>query len=620
MSLTRQSFYRRPDKFFLLLRLVCCIFRLSHLWTTRSTQEAPSLSKNFSRGQYRWLAVALLLISSLPGVVRADSRQPCAEIYTVQADDWLSKIADKVLGDLLAYPAIVSATNQQHVADASFAEIVNPDLIEAGWKLCIPPAAKAGELLTEAAPPAAPALPLDALAVYSLDDFVSDFKFSAYVKPDWIYTSPERLTKYEIKAEASARAGQYGYRANYWWNEYLSDDYFLNRGIFSNVPPQVYTYHPAWGTAYPRYRYPPHVTLPTGLTTNQFGWRGPEITLKKPVRTIRIACVGASTTVDGHSLPYSYPELLQHWLNLWAKESGYKVHFEVINAGREGIGSRDIAAVVRYEVLPLNVDYVVYYEGSNQFDPRSMVSFPPDITFGQPPDGVAPNFANVESDDKTWLDQLSEYSALAARARSLVEQFSMTGAEPAKPEQSFILPEGLNEFRPDRAHVGKALALKAILGDLDTIKQDLETQNVKFVLATFDWFVYDGMVLDPARHRTLYGYLNRIYWPVSYANMRRMADLQNRVFRLWAAENRVPLIDVAGQMPKHPDLYDDAIHNTELGIRIRAWINFQTLVPLLKRDIETKRLPRPAQLTYREHPYLQPEYHTRILPVDPSAQ
>ncbi|NJO00001.1 MAG: LysM peptidoglycan-binding domain-containing protein [Anaerolineales bacterium] len=200
---------------------------------------------------YRWLIAVLLFTSILPAAAQADPSQSCAEIYTVQADDWLSKIANKTLGDLLAYPAIVSATNQQHATDASFAEIINPDLIETGWKLCIPVGAEAGELLTEATPPAVPPPTLNSLAVYSLDDFSNDFKFSAYVKPDWIYTSPERLTKFDITAEHAARAEQYGYRANYWWNEYLSDDYFINRGIFNAVPPQVYTYHPAWGTAIP---------------------------------------------------------------------------------------------------------------------------------------------------------------------------------------------------------------------------------------------------------------------------------------------------------------------------------------------------------------------------------
>lgn len=565
------------------------------------------------------LSILTLLFSlSLPPSVAAPA-PACVEVYTVQADDWLSKVADKLLGDLLAYPAIMAATNQQHQRDVTFAQITNPDVIEVGWKLCIPGGEEAGSLLTEAAPeliPAPPVAPLNTAAPYTLDDFVGQFRFSPYIQAEWVASSPPEVAKYDILPEYQARVEQYGYRANYLWNEYLSDQYFTTSGIFRATPPQVYIYHAPWQTSYPRYRYPPNVTLPTGLTTNQFGWRGPQLELKKPARTIRIACVGASTTVDGHSLKYSYPELLQHWLNLWAEANRYNLRFEVINAGREGIGSRDIAAVVRYEILPLNVDYVIYYEGSNQFDPRSMVSFPADVTLGQPPPDLVPNFANVQSTDKSWLDQISEYSALAARLRSLVEQATLTGAEPPKPEQSFFLPEGIDEYKPDRAHLGRALALKAILDDLDSLKKELDSQHVKFIMTTFDWFAYDGLLLDPARHRTLYGYLNRVYWPISYANMRRMADFQNRVFRLWAAENQVPLIDVAGQMPKHPDLYDDAIHNTQLGIRIRAWINFQTLVPLLKRDIETKRLPQPAQLTYPQHPYIQPQFETRQLPVN----
>jgi hypothetical protein len=35
----------------------------------------------------------------------------CETDYSVQADDWLSKIADKFYGDVLAFPAIVEATN-----------------------------------------------------------------------------------------------------------------------------------------------------------------------------------------------------------------------------------------------------------------------------------------------------------------------------------------------------------------------------------------------------------------------------------------------------------------------------------------------------------------------------
>lgn len=71
----------------------------------------------------------------------------CAEEYTVQADDWLSKISEKLLGDVLAYPAIIAATDQKHATDATFAEVTNPDMIEVGWKLCVPGAEDAQALL-----------------------------------------------------------------------------------------------------------------------------------------------------------------------------------------------------------------------------------------------------------------------------------------------------------------------------------------------------------------------------------------------------------------------------------------------------------------------------------------
>ena len=58
--------------------------------------------------------------------------------YVVQADDWLSKIADKFYGDMLAYPTIVEATNAKAADDDSFTMIDNPDIIEIGQKLWIP--------------------------------------------------------------------------------------------------------------------------------------------------------------------------------------------------------------------------------------------------------------------------------------------------------------------------------------------------------------------------------------------------------------------------------------------------------------------------------------------------
>ena len=62
----------------------------------------------------------------------------CDQDIVVQADDTLSVIADKVYGDILAFPAIVEATNQAGGSDDSYTIIDNPDVIEIGQKLCVP--------------------------------------------------------------------------------------------------------------------------------------------------------------------------------------------------------------------------------------------------------------------------------------------------------------------------------------------------------------------------------------------------------------------------------------------------------------------------------------------------
>jgi len=89
------------------------------------------------------LVLAILALCGLmvtPGFAQAPS---CDEDYTVQAGDWLSKIGEKYFATVLAYPAIVDATNAIAQGDDSYTKIVNPDEIEVGQKLCIPSSAQA---------------------------------------------------------------------------------------------------------------------------------------------------------------------------------------------------------------------------------------------------------------------------------------------------------------------------------------------------------------------------------------------------------------------------------------------------------------------------------------------
>ncbi len=89
----------------------------------------------------KFFIVAILLVlvvMVVPASLVAAAPPAQGEDYVVQADDWLSKLADKNFGDVNAYWAIMSATNQANAEDPSYTKIVNPDEIEVGAKLRIP--------------------------------------------------------------------------------------------------------------------------------------------------------------------------------------------------------------------------------------------------------------------------------------------------------------------------------------------------------------------------------------------------------------------------------------------------------------------------------------------------
>ena len=90
------------------------------------------------------LVLTTLLVSLLPAVVAAAPLgQDQGKTYTIQKDDWLSKIADKEYGDPLAWEAIYYYTNQRAAADDNYSNIADPNLILPGWTVYVPTAEEA---------------------------------------------------------------------------------------------------------------------------------------------------------------------------------------------------------------------------------------------------------------------------------------------------------------------------------------------------------------------------------------------------------------------------------------------------------------------------------------------
>ena len=88
------------------------------------------------------LMIAVLVAILLPTAVAAAPPLQGGEgqVYTIQKDDTLGKIAEKEYGDILAYTAIAHYTNLKAAEDSSLTRIDNPDSVEVGWTIYLPTA------------------------------------------------------------------------------------------------------------------------------------------------------------------------------------------------------------------------------------------------------------------------------------------------------------------------------------------------------------------------------------------------------------------------------------------------------------------------------------------------
>lgn len=420
----------------------------------------------------------------------------------------------------------------------------------------------------------------------------------------WFDSSPPPLpnrgqrSPWTEGAEAANPTAQADFRSDFrpWdylkaWNAAFVGDPCASP-FFRGAPGRLIVFDPPAGERRPIYRYLPSTTTPLGLVTNQLGFRGPPVDYKRQPDTVRIVLIGASTTAEAHATAYSGSEMLHYWLNLWAAANHPGLKFEVINAGREAVKSGDIEAIVRQEVLPLRPDLVLYYEGANQFELAPLVKDLP-----ARPTGDGQDWNDMVA---RWLGEASSWSALARRARALfgMAEVAEGGVEPAKPNYTLEWPQRVDETNPDLASPDLPVNLPVILGDLDRMRKELAAAGSEFAVASFMWLARDGLVLNPVRNRMIYDYLNVMHYPFRYRDIARLAAFQNRVFAEYAATRGVPFIDIVRYMPFDPDLFADAIHNTQPGINLRAWIVMQQLVPIIQANLASGAWPRsppPAQ-------------------------
>jgi hypothetical protein len=134
------------------------------------------------------------------------------------------------------------------------------------------------------------------------------------------------------------------------------------------------------------------------------------------------------------------------------------------------------------------------------------------------------------------------------------------------------------------------------------MRADLAAVGGELVLSSFIWMVRDRMVLNPIRNKVLWEDLNYRHFPYRYRDIERLAAFQNRVFAKYAATHGLLFIDVAGRMPLDPDLFADAVHESWAGMRLKAWVVLQQLVPIIEQRLASGAWPKPVPAMGDSHP------------------
>ncbi len=278
-------------------------------------------------------------------------------------------------------------------------------------------------------------------------------------------------------------------------------------------------------------------------SSNSWGFRGPEFSVKKPEGVIRIVSLGASTT-EGSQRDYeTYPHFLQQELDrIFPAQK-----IEVINAGHQAQGIDDLLEILRQRVLPLKPDIVIFYEVANNIGWNEFLRTPLPCNVGACASMI---YSGVHG-------LLRKHSALfmliAPRLR---------WANHIPPPW----PHEFDESSPKRNAEHYREALRAI------VRETLD-HGSRIVLSSFVTLAHEGLRVPYDYNFQVFQDLHRRWYPFTPGELERIYDYYNRAVRDVAKEFLVPLVDAANEFPRDPKYFPfDIIHFSPEGNRILASI------------------------------------------------
>jgi hypothetical protein len=367
--------------------------------------------------------------------------------------------------------------------------------------------------------------------------------------------------------------------------------------VLSGYTDSCLTFKSYDGSMFPVYRYMANCQIPNSTAAfNDFGWSGSNINFIKPPNTIRIAFIGGSTTQKISGCDYSYSDYVEAFLNSWAKTENPDIRFETINTGRVAQRSMDFASIVKHELLPMEPDFVIYYEGRNQFSLQDLVGY-----------------NHYDSSYQPFLYKLFSRSIWLKIAARVLGFNLLRTIESTKQDVDIKLDESIDEDSPEVYNLRLPINLPQIVQDLDVMRDELDSINSQFVLCSFCMILNDTLFNNALENASIYSYWSHDYCGIPLKEIERLYNLENAVFETYAQIHKTHFIDVASDLLGTPEAFIDGIHLSCHGTKLHGWSVFSQLLPIISEQIESGQLPRPSSQTDTVHPFITPEWE--LMPV-----
>jgi lysophospholipase L1-like esterase len=291
---------------------------------------------------------------------------------------------------------------------------------------------------------------------------------------------------------------------------------------------------------------------------NSLGFRGDEFTADKPPRTIRIVCLGASTTfsTEVSSNAATWPHRLQEKL----QDAHPHVRFEVVNAAVPGYVAGDNLKNLHHRVLRLDPDLVIYYEANNEIvrDTRELALAQGVIDDTRPSALVAA------------LSRASLLFDLAVKNLTILAA-PRVGSTPRMDD---VPPELPTRF----------------IGVLDDMRAELARRAIPMMVSTFVVKYRRGQERQTqiANADVAFYYMP---W-MSIDGLLDAMDTYNDAILKFAATRRLDVVDDREAIPADGEHFADCMHLTDKGSELMAERFFRYLngSRLLNDLIQSKRL------------------------------